>query len=67
MANKGETPHHIRMDTERWQRLSAIAAGLVHDDELPNGLGLADSRTGVMMRLIADGVLVVQRQPDSTM
>ena len=65
MANKGETTHTLRMDAERWATLTAIAAGVVHDSELPRGLGPADSRTGVMLRLIADGRLQIVRVEDS--
>ena len=65
MTNKGEKVNNIRMDVERWQRLTAIAATLVHENELPNGLGVDRNRTGVMLRLIADGTLIVTR-PGST-
>ena len=61
MANKGEPLHTLRMDAERWATLTAIAATVVRDSELPRGLGPADSRTGVMLRLIADGKLLVVR------
>ena len=57
----GERTHALRMSDQRWETLTAIAAAVVRDNELPNGLGPADSRTGVMLRLIADGKLLVVR------
>ena len=65
MTNKGEPTHNIRMDAERWAQLATIAATVVRDNELPKGLGLADSRTGIMLRLIADGRLQIVRVEDS--
>ena len=65
MTNKGEPLHTLRMDAERWATLTAIAATVVRDNELPRGLGPADSRTGVMLRQLADGRLKIVRVEDS--
>ena len=65
MTRDGETIHNLRMDDDRWQRLTVLAAKLVHDSELPVGTAPHRARVGTLLRLVADGVLVVSR-PGST-
>ena len=62
MADRGEKAHNVRMDETRWARLAVLARSLVHESEMPHGTRPAtDNRIGPMMRMIADGQIVLTR------
>lgn len=65
MADRGTQGHKVRLDTAQWSTLTGIAARLVHDTEMPLGAKPGDARISAMLRLIANGDLIVYR-PAST-
>ena len=61
MADRGEKAHNVRMDENRWARLAVLAQALVQPSEMPHGTRPTDNRIGPMMRMIADGQIVLTR------
>ena len=61
---KGEKEHKFRLDPDRWKVLKGIALGLVRDDEMPAGSRPGDPRISPLLKLIADGRLIVTRAPE---
>ena len=57
----GNWQRKIRMDDTGWERLTVLAQALVQPSEMPNGARPGDNRIGQMMRLIADGQIVLTR------
>ena len=51
----------IRATDEEWTQLTALAAELVRDDEMPRDAVPGAGRAGQMIRMIADGRLRVTR------
>ena len=61
MAQRGEKEHKVRLDPDRWATLTAFANALVHESEMPHGARPGDPRISPMLRLIADGQIVLTR------
>ena len=49
------------MDDTGWERLTVLAQALVRPSEMPLGSRPGDNRIGQMMRMIADGQIVLTR------
>ena len=57
----GNLQRKIRMDDTSWERLTVLAQALVQPSEMPFGSRPGDNRIGPMMRMIADGQIVLTR------
>ena len=60
-----ETPiRKVRLSDEHWQGLVEIAAGIVPDNEVASFTNVGTSRVVPMLRMVAEGKLVVVRPED---
>lgn len=60
-----ETPiRKVRLSDEHWQGLAKVAAGVVPDSELAANANVGTSRLVPMLRMVAEGKLVVVRPED---
>ncbi len=51
----------LYIEDNDWAQLRGLAAGIVRDSEMPFGASPASGRVSALLRLIANGTLIVQR------
>ena len=60
-----ETPiRKVRLSDEHWQALATVAAGVVPETELAINASKGTSRLVPMLRMVAEGKLIVVRPED---